>query len=58
MKNLNKQTVYPRPTSGPNISVGDCLDFHTSRYREEFTEANRLGKGAYGHVYRVKRHIL
>lgn len=41
----------------PILDLSQCMNFHTSRYRDEYEEISVLGKGAYGSVYKV-RHKL
>ena len=43
--------------SGPLGRMQDLLQCSTSRYKEEFVEMNRLGKGGFGSVFKVKNKL-
>lgn len=43
--------------SGPLSRMQDLLQCSTSRYKEEFVEINRLGKGGFGSVFKVKNKL-
>lgn len=38
---------------GELLQAQKLLDYNTSRYKEEFQELERLGKGGFGSVYKV-----
>ena len=38
----------------PSAAPDDVISSQTSRYRNEFQEKGRLGKGGYGSVYEVR----
>ncbi|XP_013417332.1 eukaryotic translation initiation factor 2-alpha kinase 1-like [Lingula anatina] len=50
-------TVNPQESLIRNASFDDLMHMHTSRYTEEFVEQEKLGRGGFGSVYRVKHKL-
>ncbi|KAL7748749.1 hypothetical protein RI367_005903 [Sorochytrium milnesiophthora] len=45
------------PSSSSQSPLADLLDYHATRYRTDFVEISKLGKGGFGSVWRVQHRL-
>ncbi|KAK7114045.1 hypothetical protein V1264_000172 [Littorina saxatilis] len=63
MREINKDGSILALPSLPNVRIErissseDVISSQTSRYRNEFQEHRKLGKGGYGSVYQAQNHL-